>query len=104
MSPMPPIRRPPAEMSILIAVESGLNVLGTSGKAVVLHYLSGLGLSKEEIPHRVGLFLAALEQIFGSGSTLIELEIMKNIRRMEEQGESDATMAELVNDLIQGGT
>jgi hypothetical protein len=68
------------EKALIEAVDEGLACLGESGRKAVYYHVEKLfGIKKWEIPLRVEDFAKALEKIFGPGSMLIEIQIMKSL-------------------------
>jgi hypothetical protein len=66
------------EKLLIEAVDNVFSSLGDSGKQALYFHLKGCyNISKQEIPHRIGDFADALEEIFGPGARLIEIGIMK---------------------------
>jgi hypothetical protein len=66
------------EKLLIEAVDSVFSSLGDSCKqALYFHLKHCHNISKHEIPHRINDFADALEEIFGPGAKLIEIEIMK---------------------------
>jgi nucleoside-diphosphate-sugar epimerase len=62
------------------AVENVFSSLGEPSKqAIYLHLKNNYNIGKEEIPQKIEDFADALEEIFGSGAKLIEIEIMKSL-------------------------
>jgi|GEM_PF-1125395 len=65
---------------LLEAVDDGLSSLGSIAKqAVYIHLKKKLDISREDIPSRIDEFAATIEEIFGAGALLIEIEIMKSL-------------------------
>jgi len=65
---------------LLEAVDDGLSSLGSIAKqAVYIHLKKKFNINKEDIPNRIGEFAVAIEEIFGVGAQLIEIQIMKNL-------------------------
>lgn len=63
---------------VLEAVDEGLSSLGDSPKQAIYFYLEKtFKIKRSEIPNRIEEFSNALEQIFGHGSKLVEIQIMK---------------------------
>jgi len=66
--------------SLLEAVDDGLSPLGAIAKqAVYIHLKGKFNINKEDIPNRIDEFAAAIEEIFGVGAQLIEIQIMKSL-------------------------
>jgi nucleoside-diphosphate-sugar epimerase len=60
------------------AVDNAFSSLGDSCKqAIYFHLKDCYNISKQEIPYRIRDFADAIEDIFGVGARLIEIEIMK---------------------------
>lgn len=66
---------------ILQCIEDGLEILGTSGKVAIYHYLEKkVRLKKEDIPEKPELLSKRLTMIFGEGGTAaIEKNIVKKL-------------------------
>jgi hypothetical protein len=65
---------------LLEAVDDGLSPLGSIAKqAVYVHLRKKFDITKEDIPNRIDEFAAAIEEIFGVGAQLIEIQIMKSL-------------------------
>lgn len=63
---------------VLEAVDAGLSSLGDSPKqAIYFHLEKAFKIKRSEIPGRIEEFTNALEQIFGLGAKLVEIQIMK---------------------------
>jgi nucleoside-diphosphate-sugar epimerase len=66
------------EKLVMDAVENVFSSLGESCKqAIYFHLENRYNIGKKEIPERIEDFADALEEIFGSGAKLIEIEIIK---------------------------
>jgi len=66
------------EKLLIEAVDKAFSSLGDSCKHALYFHLKGCyNIGKQEIPHRIGDFADALEEIFGPGAKLIEIEIMR---------------------------
>jgi hypothetical protein len=64
------------------AVDEAFTMLGQTISCKLYSLLeNNYELSREEIPERIDKFVDVLEQVFGASALLIEIEIMKNIRR-----------------------
>ena len=64
------------------AVDSTFSTLGVTVKEAFFAFLhKKYNLSEEEIPDRISDFADGLEKIFGAGALLLELAIMKALRR-----------------------
>lgn len=65
---------------LLEAVDDGLSPLGSIAKqAVYIHLKKKFNINKEDIPNRIDEFATGIEEIFGVGAQLIEIQIMKNL-------------------------
>ncbi len=70
------------EELLMEAVESVFSSLGKPCKQGIYLYLeSRYNISRREIPRRIEDFANALEEIFGIGAKLIEIEIMRLLFR-----------------------
>jgi|YelNatPaOPRAMG01_1025707.scaffolds.fasta_scaffold39071_3 hypothetical protein len=66
---------------LIDAIDEVLTSLGNHCKHVVYDYLKKeLDMNREEIPRRIEDFAEALKQLFGQASTLLEIEIMKQLK------------------------
>jgi hypothetical protein len=66
------------EKLLIEAVDNVFSSLGDSCKqALYFHLKHGYDITKQEIPQRIEDFADALEEIFGLGAKLIEIEIMR---------------------------
>jgi hypothetical protein len=67
---------------VFAAIEDCFSSLGTSAKqAIYLHLKEHHNIDRTEFPSKIRDFAEALEESYGIGAKLIEIEIMKNIRR-----------------------
>lgn len=65
---------------LLEAVDDGLSPLGSIAKqAVYIHLKKKFNINKEDIPNRIDEFTTAIEEIFGVGAQLIEIQVMKSL-------------------------
>ena len=92
------------DLSILLAVERGLSVLGESGKKATLRLLATAGLNEEDIPKSHELFVKGLEDIFGAGATLVESEIEGNLRLIEQLSPKKTSLKDAITELRCRGT
>jgi hypothetical protein len=68
------------EKVLLEAIDESLSCLGKSGKQTIyFHLKTEYKLSKQDIPSRIEDFTEALEDIFGLGAKLLEINIMKSM-------------------------
>jgi hypothetical protein len=66
------------EKAFMEAVDEGLSFIGESAKqSVYFHLKESFGIDKSDIPFKVEEFTIALKQIFGLGSKILLIEIMK---------------------------
>jgi hypothetical protein len=66
------------EEILLDAIDEGLSLLGESAKeAVYFHLEKTFKISKTDIPYRMEEFTDAIEKLFGEGSKILEIHIMK---------------------------
>ncbi len=69
------------ERLVIEAVDEVLSALGDPCKQAIYSYLrKECNMSGNEIPNRIPDFSDALEQLFGVGAGLIEIQIMKCLR------------------------
>jgi len=70
------------EKQLVIAVDEAFSFLGESVKlAIYFHLQWKFGINREEIPSRLEDFPQAIESIFGIAAGLLEVLIMKNLRK-----------------------
>lgn len=63
-------------------MDQAFTKLGAQTKHRLFSFLeTDYELSKEDIPDRIEDFINALEQIFGTSASLIEIDIMKSIQQ-----------------------
>jgi len=78
-------REPPVEVYeefVLTAIEDCFSSFGIFAKqAIYLHLKEHHNIDKTEIPAKIRDFAEALEESYGVGAKLIEIEIMKIIHR-----------------------
>ena len=68
------------EEILLEAVEEVLSSLGLPVKNAVYFYLEkSFGLKRHDIPYKIEKFANAIEEIFGVGAKLLEIQIMKSL-------------------------
>lgn len=73
------------EKLLIEAVDDGFSSLGESCKqAIYFHLENTFKIKRQEIPSKIEDFAKAIEQIFGPGAKLIEIEIMKVLRQKVE--------------------
>jgi len=92
------------DLSILLAVERGLSILGDSGKKATLRILATAGLIEEDIPKNYELFVHVLEDIFGAGAPLITAEIEGNLRLIEQLSPRKTSLKDAITELRCRGT
>ena len=65
---------------LLEAVDESLSVLGDLAKKAVYSYLEeNFEIKKHDIPDKIEGFTKAIEEIFGPGAKLIQIQIMKRL-------------------------
>ncbi|MGD8505748.1 MAG: hypothetical protein PVF15_03695 [Candidatus Bathyarchaeota archaeon] len=65
---------------LLEAVDEALSSLGDSSKrAIYFHLERDFTIRKRDIPSKIGEFTDAIENIFGNGAKILEIQIMKNL-------------------------
>lgn len=67
------------EEVFLEAVDEGLSSLGASKRAIYHHLERGFDISRKDIPYKIEEFASALEEIFGPGTRLLEIQIMRRL-------------------------
>lgn len=70
------------EEIFLEAVDEVLSSLGLSVKSAVYFYLEkSFNLERQKIPYKIEKFAGAIEEIFGFGAKLLEIQIMKSLNK-----------------------
>lgn len=70
------------EELVVEAIDQTFSKLGTEIKQEFYSFLNvHYKLSKEDIPNRIGDFVDAIEKIFGTGASLLEIDVMKSLRQ-----------------------
>ena len=65
---------------LLEAVDTALSSLGNSSKQAIYFYLEkNFTVKKQDIPNKIEEFITAIEEIFGHGAKILEIEIMKHL-------------------------
>ena len=65
---------------LLEAVDAALSLLGDSSKQAIYFYLEqNFTLKKQDIPNKIEEFTRAIEEIFGHGAKILEIEIIKHL-------------------------
>ena len=65
---------------MLEAVDEALSFLGESAKRAIYYHLEEkFKIRREEIPIKIDDFVEAIEEIFGMGAKIIEMQIMKSL-------------------------
>ena len=65
---------------MLEAVDEALSFLGESAKRAIYYHLEEkFKIRREEIPIKIDDFAKAIEEIFGMGAKIIEMQIMKSL-------------------------
>jgi len=65
---------------LLEAVDEVLSLLGDSSKHAIYFYLEKkFTIKKQDIPNKIQEFANALENIFGHGAKVLEIQIMKQL-------------------------
>ena len=68
---------------MLEAVDEALSFLGESAKRAFYYHLEEkFKIRREEIPVKIDDFAEAIEEIFGMGAKIIEMQIMKSLYKM----------------------
>ncbi len=66
------------EELLMEAIDEGLSLLGESAKqAIYCHLEKTFKMNRLDIPYRIEEFIDAIERIFGNGSKILEIQIMK---------------------------
>jgi len=67
-------------LTMLEAIDEALSFLGESAKRAIYYHLEEkFKIRREEIPLRIDDFAEAIEEIFGMGAKIIEIQIMKSL-------------------------
>ena len=70
------------EALVIEAIDQTFLKLGIEAKQAFYSFLEvHYKLNKEDIPDRIRDFVNALEQIFGTSASLLEIDVMKSIRQ-----------------------
>lgn len=70
------------EQLLTEAVDESLSSLGSSAKQAIYYHLENLfNIKKEEIPLKIEEFSIAIEDIFGEGAKLLEIQMMKRLHQ-----------------------
>ncbi len=67
------------EKLLLEAVDEALSLLGMSSKHIYFHLEKDFNINKQDIPHKIEEFENAIEEIFGFGAKVLEIQIMKRL-------------------------
>ena len=84
------------------AIDSALSSLGDSAKQAIYYHLEDkFKIARRDIPRRLGDFQDGLEKIFGSGSSFLQILIMKKLyekidRPLEWDESKELVLAEYV--------
>ena len=66
------------EQLLVEAIDESLSSLGSSAKHAIYYHLENLfNIKKSEIPFKIEEFTIAIEDIFGEGAQLLEIQMMK---------------------------
>jgi hypothetical protein len=84
------------DRALMEAVDEGLGWLGKSARETIYHHLErDFNIKRRDIPFKVEKFAEAIEQIFGTASALLEIQIMKTLH--EKVGDSHMVFPETQN-------
>jgi hypothetical protein len=65
---------------LLEAIDEGLSILGDSAKNAVYNYLEKtFKMSPQDIPCRIEEYIIAIENIFGTGAKIIQIQTMRKL-------------------------
>jgi len=65
---------------LLEAIDETLSSLGDSSKRAIYFYLErNFSIEKQDIPNKIEEFTNAIENIFGNGARILEIQIMKHL-------------------------
>jgi hypothetical protein len=79
-------QKPNFEKTIQEAIDETLSLLGeNSKKTIYLHLENDYKIAKTEIPSKIEAFADALEQSFGVGAKLIEMNIIKALHERNQE-------------------
>lgn len=74
------------EKLLIEAVDEELSIMGDSCREAVYFCLKSIfDIEKQEIPYKIEEFANALENIFGAGAKLIEINIIKTLHQRTQQ-------------------
>lgn len=66
----------------LEAVDEGLSIIGEIAKNAVYTYLKRtFKMNKQEIPNRIDEYVTAIENMFGTGAKIIQIQTMRNLHK-----------------------
>lgn len=66
------------EQLLAEAIDESFSSLGSSAKHAIYYHLENLfNIKKSEIPYKIEEFTIAIEDIFGEGAQLLEIQMMK---------------------------
>ena len=86
------------EKLLLAAIDESLSSLGGSAKQAIYYHLEkSFKIKKMEIPLKIEEFTIALEEIFGDGAKLLEIQMMK---RLHEKTENTFEYSSMKNELM----
>jgi len=73
------------EKIFMEAVDEGLSMLGESAKQSTYFYIEKIyGIRRKDIPFMIEEFAEALQNIFGLGSKIILIEIMRKLHEKQK--------------------
>ena len=67
------------EKLLLEAIDEALSSLGMSTKPIYFHLEKDFNINEKDIPHKIGEFADTIEEIFGLGARVLEIQIMKRL-------------------------
>jgi len=60
-------------------MDEALSSLGMSSKHIYFHLEKNFNINKRDVPHKIREFADAIEEIFGPGARVLEIQIMKRL-------------------------
>ncbi len=86
------------ERLLIDAIDESLSSLGQSAKQAIYYHLDkSFKIKKAEIPLKIEEFTIALEEIFGDGAKLLEIQMMK---RLHEKAGNTLRYSPMKDELI----
>jgi len=75
------------EKLLLEAVDKGFSLFGNlSSEVIYLHLEEAFNINKHEIPYKIEEFVNAIEEIFGFGANILQIQILKHLHKNAGHG------------------